>query len=224
MKKNRKWSKSLRDMIYFPIIYNVVGLFGASMLYFISAERVVEPEVLNTVLYLGVVITHWSLFYVIMRRLGIGGIKQIIIPKKKMRWSPSILVFAALNTLFTSYMILALVYGRIPSWGNLNAFHILFYIVINPITAGFVEELIWRGHFIEKLLATGRSELKSVVYSSISFAFIHGVILWDKLIVTFIFGVIAGAYYVKERNIPVLIATHIVVDVIAFALSLFRPI
>jgi len=104
--------------------------------------------------------------------------------------------------------------------GDLNAFHILFYLAINPITAGFVEELIWRGYFIEKLLATGRSELKSIVYSSISFAFIHGFIVLDKLVVTFLFGLIAGAYYVKERNIPVLIAAAIVVDVIAFALVL----
>jgi len=105
-------------MIYFPVAYNVVVLLAVSILYAISAEHVADPEVLNTVIYLGVVITHWSLFYVIVRRLGIGGIKEIIVPKKKMRWPNSILVFVALNVLFKSYMVLALAYARILSWGT----------------------------------------------------------------------------------------------------------
>ena len=52
-----------------------------------------------------------------------------------------------------------------------------------------------------------------------SFAFIHGILIPDKLLVTFIFGIIAGAYYVKERNLPVLMISHVVLNVVAFGLS-----
>ncbi len=126
------------------------------MLFVLSPEHFVAPEILNAALYSGVVITHWSLFYVIARRLRKEGIKKIIIPKRKFRWLPSILAFVSLNVLFTTYMILALSYARIPPWGQLNLPQLVFYLALNPITAGFVEELIWRGYFIEKLLAMAR--------------------------------------------------------------------
>lgn len=216
--------KPLRDLIYFPVAYNLVGLGSVFLLFAFSSEHFVEPEILNGVLYLGVVMTHWWFFYVTARRLGIDGVKELIKPKKRFRWLPSALVFVLLNVLFIFYMVLALMYSRIPRWGNVDAPQVLFYIVINPITAGFVEELIWRGYFVERLIAIGKTERGAIIYSSISFALIHGFIIVDKLIVTFIWGVIAGAYYVRERNIPVLMITHVVVDVIAFWVSLFRPI
>jgi len=216
--------RSLRDLIYFPVVYNVVGLIIVGMLYAVSPERFVAPEILNAALYLGVVTTHWSIFYVIARRLRREGIKDLVVPKKKFRWLPSILAFVSLNVLFTTYMILALAYSRIPPWGKPDLPQLVFYIALNPITAGFVEELIWRGYFIEKLLAMGKTGWKAIIYSSISFAFIHGFTIPDKLAVTFLFGLIAGAYYVRERNLPVLIVSHVVLDVIAFSLSMFRPI
>jgi len=216
--------RSLRDLIYFPVLYNVVGLIIVGMLYAVSPEHFVAPEILNATLYLGVVTTHWSLFYVIARRLRREGIKDLVVSKKKFRWLPSIIAFVSLNVLFTTYMILALAYGRIPPWGKPDLPQLVFYLALNPITAGFVEELIWRGYFIEKLLAMGMTERKAIIYSSVSFAFIHGFTIPDKLVVTFLFGLIAGAYYVRERNLPVLMVSHVVLDVIAFALSMFRPI
>jgi len=216
--------RSLRDLIYFPVLYNVVGLITVIMLYAVSPEHFVVPEILNAALYLGVVTTHWSLFYVIARRLRREGIKDLVVPKKKFRWLPSILAFVSLNVLFTAYIILALAYGRITPWGKPDLPQLFFYLALNPITAGFVEELIWRGYFIEKLLAMGKTERKAITYSSVSFAFIHGFTLPGKLVVTFLFGLIAGAYYVRERNLPVLMVSHVVLDVIAFSLSMFRPI
>lgn len=219
----RKKDRSLRDLIYFPVVYNVVGLVSVLLLFAFSPEHSAAQDTLNAVLYSGVVAVHWSLFYVIVRRLGIEGVKKLVRPHKRIRWFPSILVFASLNLLFIGYMVLAIAYGRIPPWGSVDALQILFYIVLNPITAGLVEELIWRGYFIEKQLEAGKTRWRAIIYSSVSFALIHGIILVDKLIVTFTWGIIAGAYYVKERNIPVLMATHTVIDVIAFWMSLFRP-
>jgi len=67
-----------------------------------------------------------------------------------------------------------------------------------------------------------KTKWRAIIYSSISFAFIHGVILVDKLVVTFLLGIIAGLYYVKERNLPVLLVSHVILDVITFGLSIFR--
>lgn len=218
LKNGEREDKSLRELIYFPAIYNMVGLPLLGALYATSPSHSVKPETLNTVLYMGVFATQWSLAYMVVRRLGIGAVKELIAPKKKLRWPPSILVFASLNALFTAYIALGLRYGRIPPWGDLNPLQAVFFLVLNPFTARFVEELIWRGYFIEKLQAAGKTKWRAIVYSSISFAFIHGFFVPDKLAVTFLFGVIAAAYYYSERNIPVLMASHVVLDVIAFGL------
>jgi len=213
--------KSWRNLIYFPIIYYIISLFFVISLFAISPEYLADYEKLNTVLYSAVFITHWLLAFIVIRRLKRQdlSLKEFIAPKKKTRIFPAILVFVSLNALFTAYMVLALTYGRIQPWRNLNAFKLVYFVAAHPLTAGFVEELIWRGYFVEKLLKMGNSEWRSIIFSSISFAFIHGFWLVDKLAVTFLFGIIAGAYYVRERNLVVLMVTHITLDIVAFALA-----
>lgn len=214
--------KTWRDLIYFPIIYYVTSLFFVVLLFAISPEYLADYEKLNTVLYSAVFITHWLLAFLVIRRLKRKGLslKEFIAPKKKTKILPAILVFVSLNVLFTAYMILALTYGRIQPLRNLNAFQLVYFVVAQPLTAGFVEELIWRGYFIEKLLRIGNSEWRPIIFSSIAFAFIHGFWVVDKLAVTFLFGIIAGAYYVRERNLVVLMVTHVTLDIIAFALTI----
>jgi len=135
---------------------------------------------------------------------------------------------AALHTCFhLSQCALHSLHGlRIEIWshptvGKSDLPRLIFYLMLSPVTAGFVEELIWRGYFIEKLIATGKTKWRAIILSSISFAFIHGFLALDKLAVTFLFGIIAGAYYVSERNLLVLMGSHVVLDVIAFGLPFF---
>jgi len=213
--------KTWRDLICFPMIYYVISLFFVVLLFAISPEYLADYEKLNTVLYSAVFITHWLLAFLVIRRLKRQdlSLKEFIAPKKKTRIFPAILVFVSLNALFTAYMVLALTYVRIQPWRNLNAFQLVYFVAAQPLTAGFVEELIWRGYFVEKLLRIGNSEWRSIIFSSISFAFIHGFWVVDKLAVTFLFGIVAGAYYVRERNLVVLMVTHVTLDIIAFALA-----
>ena len=215
--------ESLRDLVYFPIVFNVVGLPIILLLYAISPEHSVDSGTLNTVVLASLLLPWWLLAYVIVRRLRREGvaIKEYILTEKKFSPLSAIFVFVLLNVLFQGYIIMSLTYGRIPQMTNLHPLQIVFLIALVPITAGFTEELIWRGYFIDKLLASGRSETKAIVYSAISFALIHGFFLFDKILVTFFFGIIAGFYYVRERNLLVLILAHVAVDVISYALIIF---
>jgi membrane protease YdiL (CAAX protease family) len=212
---------SFRDLIYFPVAYNAVGLVLLAALYVASPGHSPGAETLNVVLYTGVLITHWTLAYIVARRIGAEGVRELIRPKKRVNWLAAALVFAALNALFTSYIVLGLRTGRIPLMVGPSIPQAIFYLVVNPLTAGVVEELVWRGYLIEGLLASGRTEPKAFLLSSISFAFIHGFFLVDKIVVTTLFGIIAGLYYVRERNLPVLMATHVALDVIAFSLPFY---
>lgn len=214
--------KPVRDLIYFPIIFNVIGLLSIGLLFTLSPESLTDSTTFNLVIYLSLFLTEWLLAFVIIRRLRKNGvsIRKFITPKKKFKLIPAILVFVSLNVLFTTYMILSLMFHWMPHMYGLSLSEVVFFIIISPITAGFVEELIWRGCFIGKLLARGNSKWRAILLSSISFAFIHGFFLIDKLIVPFIFGIIAGLYYFQERNLPVLVLSHVAVDVIAFALTI----
>jgi membrane protease YdiL (CAAX protease family) len=221
MPESSRRTGSLRDLIYFPAAYNAVGLALIAALYAASPGHTPESETLNAVLYTGVLVTHWIIAIIVTRRIGVEGVRELIRPKKRTSWQAAALVFAALNALFTTYIVLGLRTGRIPTMAGPSVPQAMFYLVVNPLTAGVVEELVWRGHLIEGLLATGRTEARAILLSSVSFAFIHGFFLVDKLLVTTIFGAIAGLYYVRERNLTVLIATHITLDVIAFSLPFY---
>jgi len=213
-------TESLRDLVFFPLLFNVVGLFFMGLLYVAYPETTIGSTQFNFVVYLSVFIVEWLLAFIVIRRFRKKNIrlKEFIIPKKEFRWMPAIVVFVSLNVLFAIYVLHPLI--PIPPMKNLDLTQLLFFFVLAPVTAGFVEELIWRGHFVEKLLAKGYSESKAVLFSAISFAFIHGFFILDKLIVTFLFGLIAGIYYARERNLVVLTVTHVVLDVIAFALKI----
>jgi len=212
---------SLRDLASFPILHNVVGLIVFALIY--SSGSAADYELLNYVLYSGVFVTHWLVVFVVIRRFRRRGLslKEAVASKKGLRWVPALLVFVSVNVLFSIYMGAALYLGRVsPPMSGLSLFSTVFYLVLQPVIAGFVEELVWRGYFIERLLARGFSEWKSIVLSSVSFAFIHGFTVVDKLAVTFTFGLIAGTYYVRERNLPVLMISHVVADMVGFGLWL----
>ena len=215
--------KHRRDLALFPIVFNLVGLPIIFLLYAVSPGYYVDPGTLNTVVLASLFPPWWGFAFLVTRRLKQKGlsIKECIMPKSKFNLLPALLLFVLLNFLFEGYMVVALMYGRIPPMTDLHLLQIVFFLLLVPLTAGFTEELIWRGYFIDELLSAGNSETKAIIYSSVSFAFIHGFLLFDKLIVTFLFGMIAGLYYVRQRNLLVLMSTHVAVDVISYALTIF---
>ena len=214
-------TESLRDLAYFPLLFNVVGLLVIGLLYAMSPGTAVGSTQFQFVMFLSAIITEWTLAFIVIRRFRKQGIilKEFIMPTKESRWIPAILVFFSLNVLFVVYMLYPLI--PIPPMSDLSLLQLFFFLVLDPITAAFVEELIWRGYFIEKLLAKGYNEWKTILFSSVSFAFIHGFFIPDKLVVTFLIGLIAGIYYVRERNLVVLMGTHLTFDIIGFALKIF---
>ena len=161
-------NQSLRDLIYFPVVFNVVGILAIGLLFAFSPEHSADPGTINTVALTSLFLPWWLLVSIVIRRLRRKGvsINEFVVPKRRFNLIPAVLVFVLLNVFFSTYMVVSLTYGRIPAMSDLNPLQILFFIVLVPITAGFTEELIWRGYFIDKLLATGSSEKRGIIYSS----------------------------------------------------------
>lgn len=90
-------------------------------------------------------------------------------------------------------------------------------IYFGAITAGITEEFIFRGYILSRLSVLLKNKHVAVIISALIFGFIH---LGYKSLREFIFavllGLIFGYHYQKYRNIKVLVATHFMVDVIAF--------
>lgn len=140
----------------------------------------------------------------------------------KFHRAPAIWLFVLFNAIFAGYIFYLTVKMPNLSYRDLTAFQIVLFMLLTPVTAAFTEELIWRGHILSELEAGGKKPWAVLLISSISFALIHGVFLPDKLVVTFLIGILTGGYYLRERNLLPLMITHWFVDVWSFGLFLFR--
>lgn len=90
-------------------------------------------------------------------------------------------------------------------------FATLFFILVTPITAGFVEEIVWRGYAFTRL-----EKLKgwkfALLIQAISFTLWHvNVTMFPYL---FLIGLTAGFVYVKLRRLAPLIVGHWLCDLL----------
>jgi membrane protease YdiL (CAAX protease family) len=101
-------------------------------------------------------------------------------------------------------------YPGLPLWQRLGL------VVMTAVTAGFCEELIWRGYVITRLEARGRRRWAAITLAAVAFALIHGSPLhW---VYTFVIGIVAGHYYTRERTLVPLMISHTVLDLWSFGL------
>lgn len=89
-------------------------------------------------------------------------------------------------------------------------------IVYACLTAGIIEEILFRGILLEWLKNKGFSMGGAIFLSSMLFSLIHWCQGPVQLAVTFLFGLVMAATYNWSRNLLPLIIAHILYDVIAF--------
>jgi len=140
----------------------------------------------------------------------------------RLRWGPAILLFVVANGIFLGYILYLLATMPDLTYRDMNPVQIILFLLLTPLTAGFTEELIWRGHIITGFELRGKSSWAALLISAVSFALIHGVFLPDKLLVTLILGIVFGIYYVRERALVPLMFTHWLMDVWSFGIFFFR--
>lgn len=226
MRRERLWVYSV-----LPIIILNLGMMLAIGTYFALAAT--QPMLvagfsqgqLSFALSVFICIVEWSFAILLIRQLKWTGIRELIASTASLwkfrRW-PALGVFVVLNAIFSAYIAFTL--WTNGSWyriEGLGAWQNIVMVTLLPLTAGFCEELIWRGYIVTQLEARGHKVWRAIVLSAISFALIHGITLPAKLMTTFCFGMVAGWYYARERNLVPLMFTHIVVDVWSFGLSVF---
>ena len=96
-----------------------------------------------------------------------------------------------------------------------------FLMVFTCVTAGFVEELLFRGYLLPRLALLFNNSLVAVIVSSVLFGLMHfgyGTVI--NMVGPFIIGLVFAIYYWKFRNIKVLIFCHFTWDLMALLLKL----
>jgi membrane protease YdiL (CAAX protease family) len=217
--------------VYTVLAPILIGLGSASVYFVFYAMQAMQPErvagitsgQLDTWISLYILAVRWVLalsIVVRLRRAG-GSVMGLIAPQGqpwRFRWRPAIAMFLLMNVLVIPLVVAALAFEQWNLFGRQPLWQRLFWVIAIPLTAGFTEELIWRGYAITCLEARGRKRWPAILLSALSFALIHGTpVHW---IITFIVGVIAGAYYTRERNLVPLIVTHAVMDLWSFGVFL----
>jgi uncharacterized protein len=98
--------------------------------------------------------------------------------------------------------------------------HLLLWLIC--ITAGFTEELLFRGYLLPRLSTLFNNKpVIAILVSSALFALLHiGYNSAFQISGPFIIGLVFGFYYWLFRNIKVLIFFHILWDVMAIYLSM----
>ena len=94
-------------------------------------------------------------------------------------------------------------------------------LVFTALTAGIVEELIFRGYMLPRLANIFKSPFLGIAVSSILFGLLHykyGTIF--NVVVPIFIGAVFAYYYWKYRNIKVLIFCHFLWDLVSLFLIL----
>jgi membrane protease YdiL (CAAX protease family) len=223
-------------IIWPPLVLNIGGLFLIAAIYAHRYATSPAPTAqtiqvsfsqLQFALSVFIFLVEWFFAGLLIYnyRISNGSVRSLFSRTANLlefRWMPAILLFVLFNAVSIGYLLYLI--ARMPelSYRDLSPLQIGFIIFLAPLTAAFTEELIWRGHILSGLILNGKKPGAALLISATSFALIHGVFLPDKLVVTFLMGLLTGVYYLRERNLVPLIVTHWFVNVWAFGLFVFR--
>jgi membrane protease YdiL (CAAX protease family) len=215
----------LRVYMIVPVVVLLsIGILTYGIYYTVAAVRPelvggIPPGQVSFGVYVLIAVVEWVLALSIIRRLrrAGGAAMDLIAPQGSpwsFRWLPAVLVFVGLNALWVVFMAIIRPFAGSGTYEGLQLWQRLLFLVMIPITAGFCEELIWRGYIITRLEARGRGRSAAILLAAVAFALIHGTPFhW---VFTFVFGIVAGYYYTRERNLVPLMIAHAGVNLWSF--------
>lgn len=180
---------------------------------------------LNFVLY---VVTPVIFFKYHFKKQGVS-VRQVVYTKGVKRWTSSIFGIVVVSIAFslaTFWLYLYALNPFFPSIVNLfledvplpdNAFYFAFDIITITILAPIVEEFVFRGVILHRLIRK-TSVWGGILLSSLLFGILHA-----DIIGAFLFGVIASLLFIKTGNLLIPILMHALNNTIAVVFMFVAP-
>lgn len=201
-------------------------IFGGKALLSIYGTTDINAQVLTTsrILFWGALL----LIFVYARKVEQQ--KLLVWEERKYQfWEYLVSVIAIFFALFIGLLIIVAIlmqFGFAKESGKFMQLLVIFrehhfLIFLTALTAGFVEELTFRGYLIPRLIILLKSPALAIIISSVLFGLLHftyGTLI--QVVGPFFIGLIFAIYYYKFRNIKVLIFCHVIWDVMAIYLQL----
>jgi len=219
--------------ILWPVfIFNTIPVCLFGTVFAIAYGRSGDPQDIDLTqplfwLYFAVFIINWLLALFVFQKYGSAGksVRRLFAADGEIfrfRWKPALAMFVLFNGIWVIYLLAyEWLAGGWPSYASFQGWQKIVFIGLFPISAGFTEELYWRGFLITEMEAAGQTSTRAVLLAAAGFSLVHGVFFPDKLLVTFLLGVVAGFYYTRERKLLPLMFTHAFIDIWSYGISLF---
>ncbi len=155
------------------------------------------------------------LLYVVLKE------KQPLLLWPEVRYSIGLGILSVVAILFI--IVIGTIFIALPFklWGTLKASNAILAMlkmsipvkILGIITAGVLEELIFRGYMIPRLNLFFKSQHPPVIISSVIFGLGHfGYGTPINVLVPLLIGLVFGYYYYHYRNIKILIICHLLID------------
>lgn len=93
---------------------------------------------------------------------------------------------------------------------------IFVFGIFNVITAGFAEEIIYRGYATERLLMLKANKVIVFLLPLIAFVLMHYRKGYEHMIAVLIVGALFQLFYLKYRNLTITIIGHLLIDSLAY--------
>lgn len=219
--------------LFWPVIFfNTIPVCLFGTVFAIAYGRGGDPQDIDLTqplfrLYLAVFILNWLLAIFVFQKYGSEGkpVRRLFAADGKIfrfRWKPALAMFVLFNGIWMIYLLAyEWLAGGWPSYSSFQGWQKIIFIMLFPISAGFTEELYWRGFLITEMEAAGQTSTRAVLLAAAGFSLVHGVFFPDKLLVTYLLALVAGFYYTRERKLLPLMFSHAFTDIWSYGISLF---
>ncbi|CAN5339796.1 hypothetical protein BH09BAC5_BH09BAC5_29240 [soil metagenome] len=221
-----KKSVLLTGILLLLILIFLITVFGGRLTSFILGESKIEAGVMY-----GTRILFWSsLLFIFLFSRKIEKQDLLIWDERKLVfWQILVSCMAIFFALIIGLGIIGVVLMKIGFVKESAKFNEIltifrlhpFLIFFTAGTAGFVEELTFRGYLLPRMTIIFKSPLIAILLTSVLFGLMHfGYGTVFQVVGPFFIGLIFAIYYYYFRNIKVIILCHILWDLIAIYLQL----
>lgn len=223
-----RWRGVVRRVLW--LLFLVLAFFGATLLAQVAAHRLALPLLQRALLIQLTLLVLATTFALIdgdgLANLGLWGKWKgydaaVIAGIMLVHWTGSVLTGVALMSADLIDIENKAIGTLFDSFAAMEPGAFLLLALGLAVVTGIAEELLFRGYVITRLERLHLGAWPTIVLSALIFGLVHwpGYGLLPALSKAVWFGIPTGFYFWHRRNLGPLIAAHVLIDFLGFAMA-----